>query len=65
MNEKKRVEALRKQIPEEEQVQCPNCNLFFYDSFNLISLASLNFCLLCANKKLDKAEIKEKYHVRN
>ena len=63
MNEKKRVEALRKQIPEEEQVQCPNCNLFFYDSFNLISLASLNYCLLCANKKLDKETIKEKYNV--
>ena len=63
MNEEKRVETLRKQIPEEEQVQCPNCNLFFYDSFNLISLASLNFCLLCANKKLDKETIKEKYNV--
>ena len=65
MKEKKRIEALRKQIPEEEQVQCPNCNLFFYDSFNLISLGSLNYCLLCANKKLDKETIKEKYNVRN
>ena len=65
MNEKKRVETLRKQIPEEEQVQCPSCYLFFYDQFNLISLATLNFCLLCANKKVDKEEIKEKYHVRN
>ena len=63
MKEKKRIEALRKQLPEEDEVQCPNCNLFFYDSYNLISLSVLNFCLLCANKKLDKEEIKEKYHV--
>ena len=63
MNEKKRVETLRKQIPEEEQVQCPSCYLFFYDPFNLLSLSTLNFCLLCANKKLDKETIKEKYNV--
>ena len=61
--EKKSIEALRKQLPEEDEVQCPNCNQFFYDEFNLICLASLNYCLLCANKKVDKAEIKEKYHV--
>ena len=65
MKEKKRVEALRKQIPEEEQVQCPSCYLFFYDQYNLICLATLNYCLLCSNKKLDKETIKEKYNVRN
>ena len=63
MKEKKRIEALRKQIPEEEQVQCPSCYLFFYDPFNLLPLSTLNFCLLCANKKVDKEEIKDKYHV--
>ena len=63
MKEKKRIEALKRQLPEEDEVQCPNCNLFFYDSFNLISLSALNYCLLCANKKVDKQEIKEKYHV--
>ena len=65
MKEKKRIEALRKQLPEEDEVRCPNCNQFFYDEFNLICLASLNYCLLCANKKVDKQEIEEKYHVNN
>ena len=65
MKEKKRIEALKRQLPEEDEVQCPNCNLIFYDPFNLLSLSTLNFCLLCANKKVDKQEIKEKYHVNN
>ena len=26
----------------------------FYDNWNLLSLASLDYCLLCANKKVDK-----------
>tara|TARA_Y100001951_G_C11170061_1_gene199736 strand:- start:404 stop:598 length:195 start_codon:yes stop_codon:yes gene_type:complete len=63
MKQKKYVEHLRRTLPEEEEVECPNCKQTFYDQFNLLSLATLNFCLLCANKKLDKETIQEKYHV--
>ena len=63
MKQKKYVEHLRRNLPEEDEVECPNCKQKFYDNFNLLSLASLNFCLLCANRNLDKETIKEKYHV--
>ena len=63
MKQKKYIEHLRRTLPEEEEVECPNCKQTFYDQFNLLSLSTLNFCLLCANKKLDKETIKEKYHV--
>ena len=64
MKQKKYVEHLRRNLPEEDEVECPNCKQKFYDQFNLLSLASLNFCLLCANRNLDKETIKEKYHVK-
>ena len=63
MKQKKYVEHLRRNLPEEDEVECPECKQKFYDQFNLLSLASLNFCLLCANRNLDKETIKEKYHV--
>ena len=63
MKQKKYVEHLRRNLPEEDEVECPNCKQKFYDQFNLLSLASLNFCLLCANRNLDKETIKEKYDV--
>jgi len=63
MKQKKYVEHLRRNLPEEDEVECPECKQKFYDQFNLLSLASLNFCLLCANRNLDKETIEEKYHV--
>jgi len=63
MKQKKYVEHLRRNLPEEDEVECPECKQKFYDNFNLLSLASLNFCLLCANRNLDKETIEEKYHV--
>jgi len=63
LKQKKYVEHLRRNLPEEDEVECPECKQKFYDNFNLLSLASLNFCLLCANRNLDKETIEEKYHV--
>jgi len=63
LKEKKRIEALRKQLPEEDEIQCPNCHQFFYDQYNLLCFSTLGYCLLCANKKLNKRDIEDKYHV--
>ena len=46
-----------------ELIACKNCKGEFYDEYNLICLATLDYCLLCANKKLNKDTIKEGYHV--
>ena len=64
MKQKKYEEFLRKNLPESEEVKCKKCERKFYDEFNLLSLASLDMCLLCANRNLDKETIKEKYHVK-
>jgi len=64
MKQKKYEEYLKRTLPESEEVECKNCGLKFYDEFNLLSLASLDLCLLCANRNLDKETIKEKYHVK-
>ena len=64
MKQKKYEEFLRKNLPESEEVECKKCGEKFYDEFNLLSLATLDFCLLCANRNLDKETIKEKYHVK-
>jgi len=58
----KKVEALRRNLPESEEVECKVCGLKFYDDFNLVCLSALDMCLLCANRNLDKETIKEKYH---
>ena len=64
MKQKKYEEFLRKNLPESEEVEGKKCGLKFYDEFNLLSLTTLDFCLLCANRNLDKQTIKEKYHVK-
>ena len=64
MKQKKYEEYLKRTLPESEEVVCPKCERKFYDEFNLLSLASLDLCLLCANRNLDKQTIKEKYHVK-
>ena len=63
MKQKNYEAHLRKTLPAEDEVECPNCKQKFYDNYNLISLSTLNFCLLCANRNLDKETIEEKYHV--
>ena len=55
---------MKRILPESEEVECKKCGLKFYDDFNLLSLETLDFCLLCANRNLDKETIKEKYHVK-
>ena len=62
MKQKKYEEYLKRILPESEEVECKKCGRSFYDDFNLLCLASLDMCLLCANRKLDKETIKEKYH---
>ena len=54
---------LKKTLPIMEEVECKNCGNKFYDEFNLICLATLDLCLLCANRNLDKQTIKMKYNV--
>jgi len=63
MKQKKREEFLKRTLPMEEEVECKKCGHTFYDEFNLLCLTSLDMCLLCANRNLDKEKIKEKYHV--
>jgi len=64
MKQKKYEEFLKRNLPESEEVECKNCGLKFYDEFNLICLATLDLCLLCANRNLDKETIQEKYNVK-
>ena len=64
MKQKKYEEYLKRTLPESEEVPCPKCERKFYDDFNLLSLASLDMCMLCANRNLDKETIKEKYDVK-
>jgi len=64
MKQKKYEEYLKRTLPESEEVECKKCERKFYDDFNLLSLASLDMCMLCANRNLDKETIKEKYDVK-
>jgi len=60
----KKVEALRRNLPESEEVECKNCGLKFCDEWNLLSLQTLDLCMLCANRKLDKQTIESAYDVK-
>ena len=62
MKKAKWEENLKRTLPESEEVECKKCGIKFVDDFNLVCLGALDMCLLCANRNLDKAEIKEKYH---
>ena len=64
MNYKDNLEKMRATIPLTVEVECPKCKKKFYDEWNLVSLATLNFCLLCANRNLDKQTIEDKYNVK-
>ena len=63
VNWKDKWKKLEEQTPLTNEVECPECGKKFFDEFNCISLATLDYCLLCANKKLDKDEIERKYNV--
>ena len=62
MKQKKYEEFLKRNLPVSEEVMCKKCDRKYYDEWNLLSLQSLNLCLLCSNRNLDKQTIKEKYH---
>jgi len=64
LKQEKYKEFLKRTLPESEEVECKNCGLKFCDEWNLVSLATLNFCLLCANRNLDKETIEDKYNVK-
>ena len=64
MKHTKKVEALRRNLPESEEVECKNCGLKFCDEWNLLSLQTLDLCMLCANRKLDKQTIESAYDVK-
>jgi len=64
LKQKKYEEYLKRTLPESEEVECKNCERKFYDEFNLLSLATLDFCLLCANRKVDKQTIEKAYDVK-
>ena len=64
MKQKKYEEYLKRTLPESEEVECKKCGLRFYDEWNLLSIATLDMCMLCANRNLDKETIKEKYNVK-
>jgi len=64
LNYKDKLKKMKATIPLTDEVKCPDCGKMFYDEFNLVCLATLNFCLLCANRNLDKETIEEKYHVK-
>ena len=64
MNYKEKLEKMRATSPLTDEVECPKCKKKFYDEWNLVSLATLDFCLLCANRNLDKETIEDKYNVK-
>ena len=62
MKQKKYEEFLKRNLPESEEVECKKCEQKFFDEWNLLSLASLDMCMLCANRNIDKETIERKYH---
>ena len=45
-------------------VECMSCGRGYWDKYNLICLAGLDLCLLCANKKDDIAKKAAKLYER-
>ena len=64
MKQKKYEEHLKRILPESEEVECKMCEQKFYDEWNLLCISSLEICLLCANRNLDKDTIKRAYNVK-
>ena len=61
MIQKKWEEHLKRILPESEEVECKNCERKYSDEWNLLSLAKLDLCMLCANRNIDKQTIERKY----
>jgi hypothetical protein len=61
VNYKDKLKKMREQIPLTDEVECKECKKKFYDEFNLLCLATLDYCIMCANRKLDKETIERKY----
>ena len=61
MKQKKYDEYLKRTLPESEEEECKKCELKFTDEWNLLSLAKLDMCMLCANRNIDKETIERKY----
>ena len=64
MKQKKYKEFLKRTLPESEEIECKACGHKFYDEWNLLSLQTLDLCLLCANRKLDQQTIESAYDVK-
>ena len=64
MKQKKYEEFLKRNLPESEEVECKKCERKYYDEWNLLSLQTLDLCMLCANRKLDKQTIESAYDVK-
>ena len=45
MNYKDKLEKMRATIPLTDEVECPKCKKKFYDEWNLVSLATLDFLI--------------------
>ena len=61
VNYKDKLEKMRATIPLTDEVECKECKGKFYDEFNLLCLATLDYCIRCSNRKLDKETIERKY----
>ncbi len=48
-----------------DTVICKGCKLEFYDSFNLVCLGALDFCLKCANENVNKEDISKTHYGRS
>ena len=62
MKQKKYEEFLIRTLPESEEVECKKCERKYSDEWNLLSLAKLDMCMLCANRNLDNETIERTYH---
>ena len=49
---------------QQDIVECMSCGRGFWDPYNMICLAALDLCLLCANKKDDIAKKAAKLYER-
>ena len=43
------------------EVVCKGCSKSFYDTYNLVCLSALNYCLKCANQYVKKEDIDKKF----
>ena len=61
---KDKLKKQKEQIPLTNEMICKGCNKKFYDEYNCICISTLEYCLLCANRNLDKETIERDYNVK-